>query len=334
MNIPKGNPEPKVAFVLVCWNNQDLLEECFKSIESQDYMNHITIMVDNGSEDSSISYTRENFPWVDVIDSGQNHGFAKGNNIGIKRAISEHQDLEYLVFLNTDARLEKNWLRTLINFALCKPKGALFQSITLDYYDPKVIDSTHIYIARDGSGTQSGWRTPYISELGPKKVFGVNAAAAMISRSFIEEQPFNDLFNETMFMYLEDVDLSARATVMGWDNYVVPGTLAYHMGSASSGKNPGFSLYMTYRNNIALLAINMPFIIFVRILPALIRSDRHTLRHLKRIGQASSRSKLIKGRIIGFIRLPLYSASIFRMRRYRMKASKSFLWQIMRRGSI
>lgn len=324
--------QPKVAFILVCWNNRKLLQECFESIESQDYKQHVTIMVDNGSKDDSVQYTRETYPWVQIHEAGANLGFAKGNNRGIEVALQQYPDVEYLVFLNTDARLENNWLSTMVAFADRKPKGALFQSTTLDYYDHRITDSTHIYVSHNGSGTQADWRQPYLGTKGPRKVFGVNAAAALISRRFIQAQPFKKVFDETMFMYLEDVDLSARATVMGWDNYLVPGTFAYHMGSASSGKNPGFSLYLTYRNNIAMLAKNMPLSTFIKMLPAMFRSDRHTLRHLKRNGQADVRGKLIKGRLVGFLRLPLYLPSIVKMGKYRRKVSKAYLWQLMEKG--
>ncbi|MBC7404825.1 MAG: glycosyltransferase family 2 protein [Cytophaga sp.] len=323
---------PKVAFILVCWNNQDLLVECVETIAAQNYTNHVTIMIDNGSKDDSVSLVREGYPWVEVIEAGVNLGFAKGNNHAIAHVLQHHPDIAYLVFLNTDARLDSGWLSTLVLFAEQKPKGALFQSTTLDYYNHAVVDSTHIYISHNGSGTQASWRTPFMGFKGPRKVFGVNAAAAMISRSFVDAQPFANLFDETMFMYLEDVDLSARATVIGWDNYLVPGTFAYHMGSASSGKKPGFSLYMTYRNNLALLAKNIPLPMLIRMGPDMVRSDYHTIRHLRRIGQADVVPKLIKGRFIGLVRLPLYTSSIIRMHTYRKSVCKSYLWQLMHHG--
>jgi GT2 family glycosyltransferase len=324
--------EPRVAFIVVCWNNSKLLAECFESIQRQTNQEHVTIMTDNGSSDDSIVYAGRTFPWVEVIEAGSNLGFAKGNNLGIKYALDKYPSLEYLVFLNTDARLETDWLDTMLDFAGLKPQGALFQSTTLDYYNHAIVDSTHIYISQNGSGTQSGWRTLYTGDKGPRKVFGVNAAAAMVSRRFIDTQPFKKVFDETMFMYLEDVDLSARATVMGWDNYLVPGTFAYHMGSASSGKKPGFSLYMTYRNNIAVLAKNLPLDLLIRMLPSILASDRHTIRHLRRIGQSEAVPKLIKGRLAGLLRLPLFLPSIIRMHKYRKQVSSDYLWQLMRSG--
>jgi GT2 family glycosyltransferase len=327
------NTPPRVAFLLVCWNNQDLLSECFDSIQAQTYKNHVTVVVDNGSKDDSVAYTNKNYSWVDVHEAKANLGFAKGNNVAIQQALEKYPDTEYFVFLNTDARLASDWLEIMVDFAGKKPRGALFQSITVDYYNASIIDSTHIYISRNGSGTQAHWRNDYRGEMGPKKVFGVNAAAAMVSRKFVEAQPFGyRLFDEKMFMYLEDVDVSARATIMGWDNYLVPGTLAYHMGSASSGKKPGFSLYMTYRNNAALLCKNLPFKLLIKVFPEALRSDYHTMKHLKKINQSEAIPLLIKARIIGALRLPFYIPEVIAMRKYRKKISREYLWKLMHTG--
>jgi GT2 family glycosyltransferase len=321
----------KAAFIIVCWNNSDLLKECFDSIAAQTFTDHVTIMVDNGSKDDSIEAARTYMPGVQIMDTGINHGFAKGNNLGIAKALKD-PEIEYIALLNTDARLAPDWLETLVRFAEQKPKAAQLQSTTLDYYNHKIIDSTHIYIARNGQGTQGSWRDRYINEFGPKKVFGVNAAACLITRRFIDEQPFGaELFDESMFMYLEDVDLSTRALVMGWDNYLVPHTAAYHMGSASSGKNPGFSLFMTFRNNSGLLIKNLPFRLLIRIFPRLIRGDIDTVRHLRRMGNNQAAWKVIKGRLIGITRIPLYLAKR-RIMMKRQKVSAAYIWHLMRQG--
>ena len=118
----------------------------------------------------------------------------------------------------------------------------------------------------------------------------------MYSRNFIEKQPFDEFFDESLYMYLEDVDVAVRATVMGWDNYIVPGSKAFHMGSVSSGKNPGFSLYMTFRNNSSVLFKNLPSIILIRLLAKLIKGDIDTIKVLWRTGQKKSVKKVIEGR--------------------------------------
>ncbi len=74
---------PKASFIVVCWNNKDLLEECFETIFNQTYKNYTVIVVDNGSTDGSIEYIKKEFPQIILIETGKNTGFAIGNNVGI-----------------------------------------------------------------------------------------------------------------------------------------------------------------------------------------------------------------------------------------------------------
>jgi GT2 family glycosyltransferase len=321
-----------VAYVIVCWNNKDLIDECIKSIKDQDYPQKKIVLVDNASKDDTVSYVRTQYSDVEVLPQKSNYGFAKGNNIGIRRAMQDPA-VNYVALVNTDATLAEDWTSTLVNFAQPKAKAATLQTITLDYYDHATIDSTHIYISRNGQGTQGSYRRTVANELDtpPLKTFGCNAAAVLITRKFIVEQPFKDFFDEGMFMYLEDVDVAARATVMGWDNYVVPGSRAYHMGSASSGKNPGFSLFMTYRNNARLLLVNLPFFMFLKILPSVLRGDRATVRTLKKLGKQDAAKKIVSGRIRGLLRLPLAIPRAIRVKAARKISSKE-LWQLMDKG--
>jgi GT2 family glycosyltransferase len=260
-----------------------------------------------------------------------NTGFAKGNNIGIKEALVD-EDVEYVVLLNTDARLAESWVEEIVKFAGMKPKGAFFQGTTYDYNNHNIIDSTHIYVSRNGQGTQGGWRHYETGELGPRRVFGVNAAACMISRRFIEAQPFGyEFFDTRLFMYLEDVDVAARSTVMGWDNYLVPGAVAYHMGSVSSSSNPGFSLYMTFRNNTGVLFKNFPIGMLIRMIPSIVRGDIDTIKTLRRRGAKGAISKVIKGRLIGLFRLPFFMMKRVKLQKYKA-VDNDYLWYLMRRG--
>lgn len=325
-------PNQKVAFVIVGWNNQSLLVECISSIKKQTYKNIKIIFVDNNSSDKSIDLIKNKFPDVDLVEMQKNTGFAKGNNIGIKRAL-EYPQISYIALLNTDAILEPNWTETILNTAVKKPKGAAFQTITLDYYNHSVIDSTHIYVAHNGQATQGSWRRPILGvrDLAPQKIFGCNAAAVMYSRDFIEAQPFDDFFDEAMFMYLEDVDVAARSIIMGWDNYVIPGSRAYHMGSVSSGKNPGFALYMTFRNNSAMLVKNFPLIILIRMLPKLIRGDIDTVKVLWRSNKKNDIKSVVWGRIAGVLRAPTFLIKRIMILKHK-KTSYKEIWKIMYRG--
>jgi GT2 family glycosyltransferase len=106
----------KVAFIVVGWNNTDILPDCFKSIYEQSYDNTAVYFVDNGSKDDSVEKTKKDFPQVKIIEPGYNTGFAKGNNIGIKEALKD-PDVKYIALLNSDARLKPEWTKTIVDFA-------------------------------------------------------------------------------------------------------------------------------------------------------------------------------------------------------------------------
>lgn len=326
------NQKPKVAYVIVGWHNRKLLPKCFKSISEQTYKNALVVYVDNASSDGSVDWVAEKYPEAVVVAQKANTGFSKGNNLGIAEALKD-PEVQYVVLLNSDARLDPDWAKNVIKFATLKPKGACFQGTTLDYYNHAVIDSTHIYVSHNGQGTQGHWRYFYKGELGPRKVFGVNAAACLVTRRFLEAQPFGyEVFDETLFMYLEDVDLACRATLMGWDNYLVPGARAYHMGSASSkAKSSSFSLYMTFRNNSGVIFKNFPLRLILRMLPKLIRGDIDTLKTLWRTDRKSHIWAVIKGRLFGILRLYLFIGKRLRLRQHRNQNS-DYLWQLMRQG--
>ena len=318
-----------VGFAIVGWNNKNILKDCFNSIQEQTYQKHQTIYWDNDSHDGSAEYVEANYKWVRVVRSKKNLGFAAANNRVIELFMQD-KDISHVVLLNTDACLDREWLANIINTAIKKPRAAFFQGKTLDYYNHEVIDSTHIYVAKSGQATQGSWRNLDSGVDYPKRVFGVNAAACLVTRNYIISQPFRNLFDEKFFMYLEDVDVAVRALTAGWDAYYVPTSIAYHMGSVSSGKNPGLSLYLTYRNNLAMLLKNYPLPLLLKIFPKMIKSDFYTIKGLLKDKKPGS-MKIIKGRLVGFFRLPIYFRSALIIKRHK-KIDNDYLWQMMTRG--
>ncbi len=292
----KGAKQPHVSFVILGWNNRNLLDECFSSIKFQTYSNFSIVYVDNGSTDGSVEYVKNTYPEITIVKIAKNMGFAVGNNIGIKEALKS-KDCQYVALVNTDATLSNDWLDTLVSFAIVHPHAGSFQTPTYDYYDHATLDSYGITVDRYGRAMQLGYRSK--EEVPDTRiVFGTNAAAALYSRDFLDAQPFGDEYLDAdMWMYLEDVDIAARATVTGWNNWLVSSSAAYHMGSASSSKNPGFSVYYIYRNNFPMLYKNFPFPILVTMIPGLIVTDLRTILGLIRGRNRVALKALIKGRL-------------------------------------
>lgn len=315
--------EVKIAFLVVCWNNKEIIGECLNSIQKQLNLTKKIYVIDNASSDDSASYISQNFPDVTLIVSDKNNGFAKGNNILIKESLKD-ADISWVALINSDAVLDPEWGSELVKYLSTKSKVACAQGITLDYYDHNIVDAEHVYLGTNFQSVQYRYGEQHKQAYAyPRKVFGVNAAAALYSRPFIDEQPRGVLFDEKFFMYLEDVDVSFRAVVTGWNNYYVPSARAYHMGSVSAKKRSGsYNIYMTFRNQSALLFKNMPFGTFIHYLPKAINFERHFYIHLKRTKGKEVAWLAFKGRIVGLLRLPLYSVDRWRINSHRKLSSK------------
>ncbi|MCD4676681.1 MAG: glycosyltransferase [Desulfobacula sp.] len=77
------NKHPKVAIIILNWNGKEDTIECLESLEHITYSNYEILLVDNGSTDGSAECFRERYPGMEIIENGENLGFAEGNNVGI-----------------------------------------------------------------------------------------------------------------------------------------------------------------------------------------------------------------------------------------------------------
>jgi GT2 family glycosyltransferase len=296
----------RVAVVVVCWNNRQIIGECLASIRAQTFSSECihTYVVDNGSDDGSVDFIKDSFPAASVIELGWNSGFAIANNVGIRRAMEEH-DIDFVVLLNSDATLSADWVTSMVSFAVTRPRGACFQSLTVDGLQPDFVDSRHLFVNRDLQAAQADYAAPVGSGHRTQRVYGVNAAAAMYSTAFLMQQPFRDFLDEKMWMYLEDVDLSTRALVMGWENWTVDGARAFHLGSASTNTRVGgFALRQTMRNQPILWLTNFPYRTVWNALPGIVRHDWGTIRHLRFTEQVGVISQMLRGRMQGILLIP------------------------------
>jgi GT2 family glycosyltransferase len=103
--------EPRATVVIVNYHGAHLLPACLDGVRAQDLPagQFRTVVVDNASTDGSLELLARDYPWVEVIASPTNTGFAGGNNLAL-RAL----DTEYAVLLNNDAIPEPGWLRTMV----------------------------------------------------------------------------------------------------------------------------------------------------------------------------------------------------------------------------
>ncbi|MCL2489250.1 MAG: glycosyltransferase family 2 protein [Propionibacteriaceae bacterium] len=326
----------KVAFCVVAWNNADVLRLCLDSLLAQTGVQADVYMIDNASTDETRAVMAE-YPSVHVTWSKANTGFARGNNLMIAQALRDPQ-VGYVALVNTDATLDAAWASTLVGFAESRPNVGSLQGLTLDYFDHQIVDSTHIFLNPNLHAQQHGYGAARLpaDQYYPQKVFGVNAAACMYTRAMIEALPDrqNGFFDERFFMYYEDIDVSYRALLCGWDAWFVPDALAYHMGSVSTKKRGStYSLTMVGRNIPAVAVKNTPGPVLLRLVPNMAYGLAVLCRELLREQGARAALSLFTAYLGGLIRVPLYLGS-----RRRIMAAKviddAYLARLLRRSGV
>lgn len=116
---------PLISILIVNYNGQHLINECLKSLFSINYPHNKfeVILVDNNSQDDSVSFIKKNFPNVKLIESKENLGFAGGNNLAYSKSKGK-----YIVLLNNDTIVDKDWLKELVNTAEAKIEVGIVSS--------------------------------------------------------------------------------------------------------------------------------------------------------------------------------------------------------------
>jgi GT2 family glycosyltransferase len=109
-----------VAIVILTWNNPDDTLDCLRTVTALDCSALTTIVVDNGSTDDSVARIRAAHPAVELIETGENLGYAGGNNVGIRHALDAGADA--ICILNNDV-IRQHWPTRCMNFSATR-RGA------------------------------------------------------------------------------------------------------------------------------------------------------------------------------------------------------------------
>ncbi|MFM7678224.1 MAG: glycosyltransferase family 2 protein [Roseiflexaceae bacterium] len=110
----------QVALVIVSWNTRDLLEACLRSVVTDPVVAQI-VVVDNASHDGSASMVHHHFPQVQCMAESVNHGFAGGNNIGLRWLLAQPTLPDYICCLNPDTVVAPGALARMVQFLVAHP---------------------------------------------------------------------------------------------------------------------------------------------------------------------------------------------------------------------
>lgn len=254
------------AVVIANWNGRKYLKDCFDSLAEQTFQDFKIFFVDNGSKDDSVGFIEENYAKnifsnrLDIIKFEKNIGFAAGYNAGMKKAL-EDRNIEYVIILNNDTKLDEKCLEELIICAENHPEAGSIQPKVLNFFDSGRIDCTGIELSVDGVATNRGYGDKDGGKYNREtEIFGANGTASLFTREALEKTKLSagEYFDNNFFAYYEDVDMAWRLRLASFKSYFCPDAFLHHIHSATANKISGFKAYYLNRNRFFMLFKNYP----------------------------------------------------------------------------
>ncbi len=240
---------PRVSIVIPTWNQAGLLAAALRSLRRQTYTDFETVIADNGSTDGTAELLGRDFPEVRVVALGQNLGFARATNAGLRAASGE-----ILVCLNNDVECEPAWLAALVAVLDRMPDVGSVASKMMDARRPGIIDAAGDTMSLVAWNAGRGKPDAPEFNVG-REILSACAGAAAYRRTLFETVGF---FDESYFAWFEDVDLGLRAQLAGFRCWYEPAAVVHHHGSATAATMSDRKAFLTSRNSMFLFFKTMP----------------------------------------------------------------------------
>jgi GT2 family glycosyltransferase len=310
---------PFFSVIIANYNGLRHLPVVLGALRTQSFTDFEVIVVDDASSDGSVALIERDFPEVRVIVNRANAGFAASCNTGAAASYGR-----FIVLLNSDTEPAPEWLAALARTIVANPNAAAVASKLLLFDRRHILHAAGDSLGRNGLPANRGvWQEDRGQFDGSTRVFGACGGAAAWRR---EAWQALGGFDESFWMYLEDLDLSFRARLAGAEIVLAPDARVYHHLSATGGDV--LASYYVGRNTLRLLAKNMPASLLLRNLPSIVAAQlRISLDALRNIRGQAAQARL-RGQLAGLLDLPRLAAqrrTIQRMRQVEDKALAALL---------
>jgi GT2 family glycosyltransferase len=217
---------PLVYIVVLNYNGERWLEACLRSLLATRYDNLKILVVDNASTDGSVELVKSLFPLVEIIINPSNYGFSEGNNVGIRQALSEKAD--YVVLLNTDTRVQPDWLINLLKVGESEPSIGILGPVQLCYENSDFNSWTKAALSQHLDELDEGVKE-WIA------VDWVEGSSFAVKREVFDEI---GLLDPIYFAFFEEIDFCRRAICQGYRIALVPRSRIHHHRGGTWQANP------------------------------------------------------------------------------------------------
>lgn len=246
-----------IAVVILNYNGKDLLEQFLPSVVEHSKEANIYV-IDNASNDGSVTFLNTEFPEIQIIQNPENYGYAQGYNAGLKE-INE----EVLCLLNSDIAVSEDWLKPILYKFENDESVGIIQPKILDYKNPEKFEY---------AGASGGFIDKYGFPFCRGRIFDVieedkgqyNSERVIFWASgaclFVRNSVFRKLggFDLSFFAHMEEIDLCWRAFNQNINAIVVPESKVYHLGGGTLKYGSSKKTFLNFRNSLYMMVKNLP----------------------------------------------------------------------------
>lgn len=252
----------KASIIVVTYNSTKFISQCLASLKSVKGIDDCEIIVwDNASIDGTVKLITKGFPNITLQSCKHNLGFAQAVNNAAQIANGK-----YLVLLNPDTTVEKEWLLSLIQtFNQHEKVGAVNSKTKIVISGKKYIQNAGSVLFSDGHARDRGavvtdfkeqlYETDSEYYSNEREVDAFSGVSVAIPRELFLELGG---FDKNMFLYYEDTDLSIRLKRFGYSIWYQPKSKLTHIHSASSKEWSEFFIFHTELNRLLLIWKHFP----------------------------------------------------------------------------
>jgi GT2 family glycosyltransferase len=243
---------PLVSIITVNYNQPEVTCELLESLKHITYPSIEIIVVDNASPTKNPDLILEKYPYITLIKSDQNLGFAGGNNLGIRIAKGKH-----ILLINNDTEVEPGFLEPLINKLEDHPEIGVVSPKIRYFFHPDTIQYAGftpinpITIRNSGIGFNETDRGQYDTDAQTNYAFG---AAMVIPMKVMQEV---GLMADIFFLYYEEMDWMQRIKDAGYKIFYVHNSLVFHKDSITTGTMSPLKIFYLNRNRVLYMRRNV-----------------------------------------------------------------------------
>jgi GT2 family glycosyltransferase len=217
----------RASVIVVTYNHANVIGRCLSALVATIGDEDEILIVDNASQDATRTIVQTRYPDVRLIACSNNRGFGSGCNVGARAALGAR-----VAFVNPDTVAQPGWLDALIRVLETEDGNALVTAKVLLQDQPERIDAFGNEVHISGITTSRRWGELAASHTEREAVNAISGACFAVQRDVFWKLGG---FDERLFLYFEDTELSLRARLAGYGCLAEPQSVVLH------AHQPGFS---------------------------------------------------------------------------------------------